>query len=51
MKQIKLKVPDNWNDISIEQYQKMVEILESNLKEEQKPKPTKVKLPKLKKIK
>ena len=36
MKQIKLKVPDNWNDITIEQYQKMIDILESNLKEEQK---------------
>ena len=36
MKQIKLKVPTNWNDITIEQYQKFMVLVDSKKKEKQK---------------
>ena len=36
MKQIKLKVPDNWNDITVEQYQKFMKILDSKKSEQKK---------------
>lgn len=36
MKQIKLTVPDNWNDITIEDYQKFMVIMDSKKSEKQK---------------
>ena len=36
MKKIKLIVPENWGDITIEQYQKFMKVLDSNKKEKQK---------------
>ena len=36
MKQIKLKVPTNWKDITIEQYQKFMVLVDSKKKEKQK---------------
>ena len=36
MKQIKLKVPTNWNDITIEQYQKFMVLVDSKKKEKKK---------------
>lgn len=36
MKQIKLTVPNNWNDITVKQYQELIKILDSKKKEKQK---------------
>ena len=36
MKQIKLTVPNNWNDITVKQYQELIKILDSKKNEKQK---------------
>ena len=36
MKQIKLTVPDNWNDITVKQYQEFIKIVESDGKDKDK---------------
>ena len=38
MKQIKLRVPDNWADITIRQYQQFMDIMESKKREKTKVK-------------
>ena len=36
MKQIKLTVPSNWNDITVKQYQALIKILDNKKTEKQK---------------